>query len=191
MCNCGDFSCSFFYADISVDQGISFFTIEMTDSSGVSTLHDNSGQGYPVADDVVVQYGASCSRASVVDSTLIRTWSLTVAVGTPRALQSSLATKGIKTNLSDRRFSTPSGSTLASLSLVVPERQAPLTSMQTFAPAIIPMTLGAQVAGSSYTLYTASYVAKDPFTSNPFDEVAAGGSVSITSAYNTWPLNSC
>lgn len=79
--NCGP---SFVYLDYNInipaEQGISSFTVDITDGSGKTTTYNNGGAGFPLSDAVQPQMSLSTQTTKTVNGVTLQQLNVTAAV---------------------------------------------------------------------------------------------------------------
>ncbi|KAH8885377.1 heme peroxidase [Thozetella sp. PMI_491] len=155
--NCGpNWGFYTFSTVIPISQGISSFTVEISDSTtNTSAMYDNSGHRFPLPDMLQPQI----KRSSVISSTSSIILNLTVAV------------------LNAERFT--------DVTLVVPEPVQNGAPINTYVTVTTPMTPSKPIFGSNYTLYTAVYNTPG-FQFHPYDIIATGPGISLANKFNAW-----
>ncbi|KAH8886022.1 heme peroxidase [Thozetella sp. PMI_491] len=164
--NCGPgFTYYDFKTIIPISQGVSSFTVEIADeSTGISALYDNGGQGFPLSDALLPQITLSTQYliAYIQNASSTIQLNLTAAV------------------LNAEQFT--------NVTFIVPEAHPPDSPVPSFIPATVPMTASQTIPGTNYTLYTGLYSIQpqSPLNSHPYDLVATGPGGTTTNTYNSW-----
>ncbi|KAF3067686.1 WSC domain-containing protein [Trichoderma lentiforme] len=160
--NCGP---SFVYLDYNInipaEQGISSFTVDITDGSGMTTTYNNGGAGFPLSDAVQPQMSLSTQTTKTVNGVTLQQLNVTAAVY--------------------------NADQYTNISLIVPQPSNFSATISPWVAEVAPMKASGKIAGTNYTLYTGSWLASNESApQHPFDVLATGPKGSASSTFNSW-----